>query len=185
MAEVVRRRRRVPPSSGVDRPRDFLAEVTVEGTGAVPFRWEGHQTVHLIRVGRPGMDVNLLSASVELTEQLPEDRAARFRWGFDLFNVYADRPGTFTFDGTESAAVKSGVLFVWMRVKDASKEAVFDESELEYLENFTQLRNPCTVEVGEGERTGALRCPEVANEDGEVAGFEVRWQETGPEGESS
>ena len=163
-----------------DRSREFTGRVRVQGTGAAPFEWEGTQTVILNRVGYPGISVNLLSAGFQFPEPLPEDRALRFRWGFDLKGVYDDRPGVFTFDGVSSPSAGSNVVFVWMRVKDPSKRAVFEDDEVDFIEYFTVLRQPCTAEVGEGERTGTLRCPEVANEEGETASFTVSWEEIGP-----
>lgn len=164
----------------VDRSRDFRAMVKAEGTGAAPFRWEGEQVVSLIRVGDPELSVNIVSAQVRDPQQLTDDPAARFRWGFDLFGDYDDEPGDYTFDGSPTPNGKrSAALLVWMRVKDGSKPAVFSMDEVEFMENFTELREPCTVTLGPLERTGALRCPAVANENGEVAGFTVSWEELG------
>lgn len=161
----------------LDRSREFPAQVRVEGTGAAAFTWEGTQTVVLNRLGGLGLRTNLLSAGFLNPEPLPEDRSLRFRWGFDLMGVYADEPGTFTYDGKDGPTAGSNLVFVWMKVKDPAKSAVFEEDEVEFLKYFTVLRQPCTVEVGEGERTGTLRCPEVATEDGETAGLTVAWQE--------
>lgn len=170
----------------VDRSRDIRARIRAQGTGAAVFRWSGEQIVSLIRTGRKEMTVDILSLQALDPEPLPEDRAARFRWGFDLLNTYEDRAGEYTFDSEPGADGKhSAVLFVWMRVKDASKRAVFDMDEVEFLENFTELREPCTLTVGEGERTGTLACPAVANEEGEVAGFTVSWEELGPATEAA
>lgn len=169
-----------PEGTGaVDRSREFPATVTVEGTGAAAFHWEGTQTINFIRVGRADLKVNLLSASVDNPERLPEDPAARFRWGFDLQKVYEDHPGVFTFDGRTGERARSGVPFVWMRVTDsaAHKPSTFDEGELVFLKRFTVLQEPCTVDIGAGEHTGTLRCPAVATEDGETAGFTVTWVE--------
>lgn len=163
----------------MDHSREFVGEVRVEGTGAATFTWEGTQTVILNRLGGPGLGTNFLSAGFANPEPLPQDRALRFRWGFDLMGVYGDEPATFTYDGTEGPSVGSNVVFVWMKVKDPSKQAVFEEDEVVFLKQFTVLRRPCTLTVGQGERTGTLHCPEVATADGETAGFTVVWREVG------
>lgn len=166
--------------SKVDRSRNFRARVRAEGTGAAVFTWEGEQEIVLTRVGGPNIQVNLLSAGFATPEILPHDRAHRFRWAFDLLNAYEDQPGTFDITGEalNAQGLKSQVFLIWMKVKDPSKDAVFDMAEVEFLKRFDQLQKPCTVEVGENESTGTLRCPALATVEGEVAGLTVTWEET-------
>lgn len=165
--------------SDVDKSRTFRAKVHAEGTGAAAFTWDGEQEILLTRVGSPDIEVNLLSAGFKNPEKLTTDPAYRFRWAFDLLNAYRDAPGTFeiTGDAVNAQGLKSAAFLIWMKVKDPSKDAVFDMSEVDFLKEFNQVQEPCTLEVGENESTGTLRCPALATKDGEVAGLTVTWEE--------
>lgn len=165
--------------SGVDQSRKFQAKVHAEGTGAAEFTWDGQQEIVLTRVGGPDIDVNLLSAGFTMPQVLDSDRAFRFRWAFDLLNAYEDKPATFeiTGDAVNAQGLKSSAFLIWMKVKDPSKDVVFDMAEVDFLKEFKELKEPCTVEVGENESTGTLRCPALAAKDGEVAGLTVTWEE--------
>ena len=172
-----------PAKSDVDKSRKFVARVTAVGTGAAVFDWEGEQEIILTRVGKSGMDVNLLSAGFALPEIVTSDRSLRFRWAFDLLNAYADQPATFTIDGVPEGqqGLRSSAFLIFMKVKDPSKDAVFDMKDVDFLKEFNQVKQPCTLEVGAGEKTGTLTCPELATKDGESAGLTVTWEQTGPD----
>ena len=165
--------------SEVDRSRTFRAKVHAEGTGAAVFTWDGEQEVVLTRVGSPDIDVNLLSAGFKDPEILTSDRAFRFRWAFDLLQGYEDKPGTFeiTADPVNAQGLKNTAFLIWMKVKDPSKEVVYDMAEVDFLKTFDQLKAPCTVEIGENESTGTLSCPSLATAEGETAGLTVTWEE--------
>lgn len=171
-----------PAKSDVDKSRKFVARVTAVGTGAAAFTWEGEQEIILTRVGKQGLDVNLLSAGFAIPEVVDNDRSLRFRWAFDLLNAYADEPGTFTIDGAPQGqqGLRSSAFLIFMKVKDPSKDEVFDMKEVEFLKEFNVMKQACTVEVGEGEKTGKLTCPELATKEGESAGLTVSWEQTGP-----
>ncbi|HWH32314.1 MAG TPA: hypothetical protein VNU01_06545 [Egibacteraceae bacterium] len=168
-------------NSQVDKSRTYRAKVHAEGTGAAPFTWDGEQEVVLTRVGGPDIDVNLLSAGFAVPEIVTDDPAHRFRWAFDLLNAYEDQPGTFqiTADPVNAQGLKSKAFLIWMKVKDEhkDKEAVFEMDEVEYLKEFNQLQEPCTVEVGPNESSGTLTCTALATAEGEVAGLTVTWEE--------
>lgn len=165
--------------SEVDQSRTFRAKVHAEGTGAAAFTWDGEQEIVLTRVGGPDIDVNLLSAGFKDPEILTSDPSLRFRWAFDLLNAYEDQPGTFeiTSDPVNAQGLKSQAFLIWLKVKDPSKEAVFDMEEVEFLKEFRELKEPCTVEIGENESTGTMSCPALATPEGEVAGITVTWEE--------
>lgn len=172
-----------PAGSDVDRSRKFVARVTALGTGAAAFTWEGEQELILTRVGKQGMDVNLLSAGFALPEKVTSDPSLRFRWAFDLLNAYGDEPGTFTMSGEPEGqqGLRSSAFLIFMKVKDPSKDAVHDMEEVEFLKTFNVLTQPCMLDVGAGEKTGTLTCPELATKDGETAGLTVTWEQTGPD----
>jgi hypothetical protein len=170
-------------ADSVNRSRTFLAKVRAQGTGAAAFTWEGEQEILLTRVGNKDIDVNLLSAGFKLPEIVTNDRSLRFRWAFDLLNAYGDEPGTFTIDGAPEGGqgLRSSAFLIFMKVKDPSKDEVFDMKDVEFLKEFNQMKQACTVEVGEGEKTGKLVCPELATTEGESAGITVVWEQIGPD----
>lgn len=163
----------------LDQSRDFRAKVHAEGTGAAVFTWDGEQEITLTRVGGPDIDVNLLSAGFKEPEIVTSDPSLRFRWAFDLLSGYEDKPGTFqlTGDAVNAQGLKNQAFLIWIKVKDPSKKAVFDMADVEFLKEFREIKEPCTVVVGENESTGSLTCPALASKDGEVAGITVTWEE--------
>lgn len=165
--------------SSVDQSRTFRAKVHAEGTGASVFTWDGEQEIVLTRVGGPDIDVNLLSAGFKDPEIVTSDPTLRFRWAFDLLSGYEDKPATFqiTADPVNAQGLKNQAFLIWMKVKDPSKKAVFEMEEVEFLKEFREIKEPCTVVVGENESTGSLTCPALATADGEVAGITVTWEE--------
>lgn len=176
-----------PDVPRVDFSHHFPARVRVEATGAANFVWEGEDKMQITRTGGPQYSVNLLSGGFLAPNILPEEPKNRFRWAFDFLSGYADEPGTFTLTGqpANQQGLSDGSLFIWMRVKDGSKEVVYEESELEFMKHFSVLRQPCTLVVGPDERSGSLHCPEVATQEGETVGYRVTWEAVGPSQEGS
>lgn len=167
------------PANSVDQSRTFRAKVHAEGTGAAVFTWDGEQEIVLTRVGNSSLDVNLLSAGFKDPEIVTSDPSLRFRWAFDLLNGYEDKPGTFqiTSEAVNAQGLKNQAFLIWMKVKDPSKEVVYEMEEVEFLKEFREIKEPCTVVVGENESTGSLTCPSLASAEGEVAGITVTWEE--------
>lgn len=165
--------------SAVDRSRAFRAKVHAEGTGAAPFVWDGEQEVLLTRVGGPDIEVNLLSAGFKVPEIIDADPSLRFRWAFDLLNAYKDQPGEFdiTADPVNAQGLRSTAFLIFMKVKDPTKETVYEMEEVEFLKEFKELKEPCKLVVGENGSTGSLTCPALASAEGEVAGLTLTWEE--------
>jgi len=160
--------------------RPVSMRVRVESTGAAQFTWEGVRDVLLTRTGESGSEVNLLSVGFDTPEALPERPTDRFRWGIDLLSAYEDKPGTFTItsDPVTSQGIKNVVLFIWMRVvgDKASEAAVFDWEDVVFLERFEEIRQPCTLQVGEQALSGSVTCPELATKGGLVSAVTITWQ---------
>lgn len=167
----------------VDRSRQFPAHIDVRVRGAARLDWSGEDVIDLIRVGRIDLDTNLVSIQTLFPVPLPEDPATRLRWGFDYFGDYEDVPGTFTIPVRDpSRPPKPGeprgmALVVWMKVKDPAAEEVHEMSEVHFLREFRELREPCELELGTAAATGHLRCPQVAGPDGLIVSLEVTWRE--------
>lgn len=164
--------------SFADEQRDEPSRVTVEVTGDVAFTWEAEEMVTVTHVGGPEIPVNLLSAGFLEPKRL-DDPQNRFRWAFDLIGAY-DGPGTYEFDGeADNQGIRSVAFLIYMRVEDGEAEAVFDMDEVESLKEYREIVRPCTLEVGEEERSGTLTCPELATEDGETVAMTVHWEPAG------
>lgn len=153
------------------------ARVTVRVSGAENYRWEGRQLLRFLREGALGESVNLLSVGAVLPQALDDPRD-RFRWAFDLINQYADKPGSYTLErDTGTSEVSSNILLISMRVKDGSKSAVFDWADVERFVEYTELQEPCVVEVGPEATSGTLSCPAVADaKSGQVVAIEAEWE---------
>lgn len=165
-------------ANDVDKSFKMLADLEVTGSGVAAFSWQGREEVQITRVGNPSIDTNLLSAGF-LVPVKTDDPQNRFRWAFDLLNAYADEPGTFTIDANpvNEQGLKSLAFLIWLRATEANKDkdALQDMSEVEFLKEFRTILKPCTIVIGEGILSGSIDCPELATEDGEVAGMKVAW----------
>jgi hypothetical protein len=163
----------------VDQSRQVRAAVSVKATGAAEFDWETEEILQVTRVGGPHIDANLLSVGFLLPQKTDEDPKNRFRWAFDLLNAYEDEPGTFEISSQaiNPQGLRSLAFLIWMRVKDGSIEQAQDESEVEFLERFGEVRQACTVEIGEDVLSGSMACPELANDEGETVSLKVSWRD--------
>lgn len=161
-----------------DRSHKITVWVTAEASGAAAFRWQGRQTMEVTRIGGDGKPLNVLGIGFTEPQIIPDNRAFRFRWAFDLIRTYADTPGTFTIDVTPAQPPERAIsqaLLIWLKVKDPAKDIARTMDEVEFLKEFTRALEPCTVQIGEGERSGSLDCPKLSTADGEVAGLRVTW----------
>lgn len=166
----------------LDRSRNFYADITVDVSGAAAFHWQGEDIIVHSRIGKHGAPVNLLSAGVRFPTPTDAGRRDRFRWAFDYVGGYRDEPGTYQFTGdpVNAQGLASNAFLIFLRAKDPTAEAVYDMDEVEFLKEFRETRKPCTLEVGELERTGTLDCPELATADGETVSLRASWRETRP-----
>lgn len=160
--------------TGADEARSERLRVRATVTGAVSFVYDGVQDVQITRVGGPGLNVDVFSMGFMVPVKL-EDPKERFRWAFDLLYAY-DGPGRYEF-GTEAGRGFDNIaLLIYLRAKDGSVETVHDVEETEAYLQFRDIREPCIVEIGEGQRTGSLHCPQLAALDGEIASMTIGWQ---------
>lgn len=162
--------------AGMPTVEHFPAHVRVVVSGARSFTWEGREDVHVTRAGAANESVNLLSVGFLQPVKLETDPASRFRWAFDLLDEYEDRPGAFTITGaTKPGGVQSGAFLTFMRVTDATQDIVHDWRQVELLEDYRGVGQPCTVELSEELAQGSLNCPELTDEQGNAVRVEVDW----------
>lgn len=161
----------------LDRSREFEAVVRAEVTGAATFVWEGRQTVALTRVGAPDLEANMLAAGFLEPQVVDGEPEKRFRWGFELFDQYADEPGTFQITGAAAGEQKlrDAALLVYVVAKDPSKPQLQDWAEVESYQEFNQVRRACTLQIGPAEATGTLECPELASAEGDTVAIKITW----------
>lgn len=164
-----------------DRSAEFPAHIHVEGHGAAEFVWDGVEKLTVNRVGYPGAEISWLSVGMGLTVPLPTEPRYRFRWSFDIFNQYMDKPGIFQIaprTGKGATTLGDMATLVWMRVSSDVQDQyqVYDEDKVDFVKTFSEIAMPCMVTVGKTFANGSIVCPELLSADGERASYKATWE---------
>lgn len=173
--------------------RSIPAHLEVEVDGALSFTYDEEVPLRVVVINDPDV-TPIRFLSVGLEELKPLGEGVSFRLAFDLAGLY-DGPGRYELpaagggppperldpESPDPNAAAEGISNVYLTYLeresgDEAGEGTPGPDSIKRANQFENVAEPCTVEVGPEERTGSLECPEVVGAGGETVSIRMEWR---------
>lgn len=153
--------------------------VVIDVSGAADFEYR--ETVELLIARVRAKDLSFYSVGIENLVPVG-DGPAQFRAAFELGGVY-EGPGKYELpvrqggipdpqeDPDAFARQLSQALVIYAPLGDPSQ----GEEARAAIRLFDDVREACTVEVDEGERSGRVVCPSIVDDAGDAVRWSMEW----------
>lgn len=181
----------VEDDQSAEPSRSVPAFVSISVSGALAFEWADEVPLQIVTLTPDERAAHLLSVGVLDPVPVSADRAhEQFRFAFDLVGGY-DGEGTYTIPaasddagqpaappdaGATDTSYMSSAFIVFVSLADPGLEDPYVEENFEDIQGFSRALQDCVIEVAQGESSGSLACPELADDDGNTVRLDVEWR---------